>query len=136
MRRFLPRGFPRFPPQQAEPDEEQAAKSEPEVFYPSVRDVTEVRGILRLGLVPEGLPTEIVDLIIDTADYWPSVETKLPGPITVPKDGDRELVRTPPLCLEVSISVSFSYVQVFAVGFAFDSCVELFPAACFGSSSS
>lgn len=87
-----------------ETESEQEAESEPEIFYPSLRDAIEVRGILRLGLVPEGLPTEIVDLIIDTAEYWPSVEAKLSGPTIVRQDADQELLRTPPLCLEVRIS--------------------------------
>ncbi|KAJ9242569.1 hypothetical protein DTO280E4_3776 [Paecilomyces variotii] len=128
MPRLPPRGVHRFPTQQPEPPEkqeaeseseseqetesdleteseqgtesEQEAESEPEIFYPSLRDAIEVRGILRLGLVPEGLPTEIVDLIIDTAEYWPSVEAKLSGPTIVRQDADRELLRTPPLCLE------------------------------------
>lgn len=130
MPRLPPRGVHRFPTQQPEPPEkqeaeseseleseqetesEQEAESEPEIFYPSLRDVIEVRGILRLGLVPEGLPTEIVDLIIDTAEYWPSVEAKLSGPTIVRQDADRELLRTPPLCLEVRISFLSSCSRV------------------------
>lgn len=124
MPRLPPRGVHRFPTQQPEPPEkqeaeseselesEQEAESESEIFYPSLRDVIEVRGILRLGLVPEGLPTEIVDLIVDTAEYWPSVEAKLSGPTIVRQDADQELLRTPPLCLEVRISFLSSCSRV------------------------
>lgn len=66
-------------------------------FYPSVDDVQQVRKLLqRLG---PGLPTEVVDLIVDEAEYWPSVETSLRDtPLVVGKDNDRECLRTPPLC--------------------------------------
>lgn len=114
MHRFLGnRRLPlRFPDRQPQaPEEEQQPEPEDEVFYPSVRDVREVRAILRRGIFREGLPTEIVDLIIDTAEYWPSVETKMTEKTVVTKDNDRELLRTPGLCLEVSI---FYYPRFFS----------------------
>lgn len=89
MRRFSPHD-----------DTEPAPDPEPEQFYPSLRDVFQVRAILRRGIVPGGLPVEIVDLIVDAAEYWPSVEAKIGEKIIIRQDGDRECLRTPPLCYE------------------------------------
>ncbi|KAL1986914.1 hypothetical protein VTN96DRAFT_5331 [Rasamsonia emersonii] len=77
-------------------------------FYPSVDDVQQVRKLLqRLG---PGLPTEVVDLIVDEAEYWPSVETSLrDAPLFIGKDNDRECLRTPPLCYDVDGQNDGSY---------------------------
>jgi hypothetical protein len=67
-----------------------------------------VRNILiRLGPPQIGLPVEVVDVIIDEAEYWPSVETHMENlPIVIRQDGDRECLRTPPLCYDVRGQVS------------------------------
>ncbi|KAL1998153.1 hypothetical protein VTN02DRAFT_6766 [Thermoascus thermophilus] len=96
MRRMLPI-MRRFSPRD---DPEPAPDPEPEQFYPSLRDVFQVRAILRRGIVPGGLPVEIVDLIVDAAEYWPSVEARIREKIVIRQDGDRECLRTPPLCYE------------------------------------
>ncbi|KAL2004960.1 hypothetical protein VTN00DRAFT_2810 [Thermoascus crustaceus] len=96
MRRMLPT-LRRFSPHD---NTEPAPDPEPEQFYPSLRDVFQVRAILRRGIVPEGLPVEIVDLIVDAAEYWPSVEARISEKIIIRQDGDRECLRTPPLCYE------------------------------------
>lgn len=69
-------------------------------FYPSLFEVLKVRYLLQWK-VTEPIPPEIVDLIIDAAEYWPSRETSLGGEGTVIRtDMDRELLRTGPLCTE------------------------------------
>lgn len=74
--------------------------NEPQEFYPSLFDVLKVRYLLQCKLT-EAIPPEIVDLIIDAAEYWPSSETSLGGDGTVIRtDMDRELLRTAPLCTQ------------------------------------
>lgn len=79
-------------------------------FYPSLEDVSQVREILcRLWSTSSSsatskrqsvmLPDEVVDIILDEAEYWPSVVTKLnTTPFVIAADGDRECLKTPPLC--------------------------------------
>ncbi|KAL1967120.1 hypothetical protein VTN77DRAFT_3411 [Rasamsonia byssochlamydoides] len=76
---------------------------ESNTFYPSVDDVLRVRNLLQwLGPPNTGLPAEVVDMIVDEAEYWPSVETSIQNtPIAIRQDGDRECLRTPPLCYDV-----------------------------------
>jgi hypothetical protein len=70
-------------------------------FYPSMEDVLDVRDLLR-RMRPSAhgtVPDEIVDMIIDEAEYWPSVVTSLnTTPFMIGADGDKECLRTPPLC--------------------------------------
>ncbi|KAN0086877.1 hypothetical protein V8E54_000565 [Elaphomyces granulatus] len=42
-----------------------------------------------------GLPIELVDMIIDEAEYWPSILTEMPRPISVVQDGDSQCLLTP-----------------------------------------
>lgn len=45
------------------------------------------------------LPDEVVDIILDEAEYWPSVVTELnTTPFVIAADGDTECLKTPPLC--------------------------------------
>jgi hypothetical protein len=76
-------------------------------FYPSMEEVLQVRDILRrVGPRDIGLPDEVVDMIVDDAEYWPSVETKLENtPFLIGQDGDRECLRTAPLCYDVEEQV-------------------------------
>ncbi|OJJ46273.1 hypothetical protein ASPZODRAFT_16874 [Penicilliopsis zonata CBS 506.65] len=73
-----------------------------EIYYPSVVDVLKVRHMLRWKIGPGGFPVEIVDMIIDAAEYWPSVEKRMKKPVIIPQDLDRELVRSVPLCYDES----------------------------------
>lgn len=78
--------------------------SEPEPFYPNILDVLRVRHLLRWKVIPHGLPTEIVDLIIDAAEYWPSTVTSMEKETVIRQDRDQELVRTLPLCFDEKVS--------------------------------
>lgn len=83
-------------------------------FYPSLEDVSEVREILcRLWSTSSSsatskrrsvtLPDEVVDIILDEAEYWPSVVTRLnTTPFVIAADGDRECLKTPPLCYSLT----------------------------------
>ncbi|KAF7594242.1 hypothetical protein BBP40_009794 [Aspergillus hancockii] len=71
---------------------------ESEIFYPGIYDVLKVRYLLQWKIVSEGLPVEIVDLIVDAAEYWPSTEVKLENQRVIRQDKDQVLVRTTPLC--------------------------------------
>lgn len=91
-----------------------------ETFYPSLCDVLCVRNILehlrfggasqREGKGNDGpkdaaaarLPAELIDMIIDQAEYWPSIETSIDEPIVINQDEDAELLRTRGLCYAVS----------------------------------
>lgn len=59
---------------------------------------------------------EIVDMVIDAAEYWPSMEVSMKKPVTrtdkgeelaqkivVQQDQDRELVRSLPLCFDEEV---------------------------------
>ncbi|KAH8433655.1 uncharacterized protein LDX57_011289 [Aspergillus melleus] len=87
---------PEDPPSDAEPHTTEPETEEP--YYPDLYDVLKTRHILRWKIVPEGLPLEIVDLIVDAAEYWASVESKMQGQRIIRQDGDQVLVRTSPLC--------------------------------------
>lgn len=81
----------------------------PTTFYPSVADVLKVRFTLRWKIVAEGLPQEIVDMIIDAAEYWASAEVKMEGSTRVIRqDGDQVLVRTVPLCYDPEVGLYLS----------------------------
>ena len=76
-----------------------------EPFFPSIDQVLKTRYILRHKVYSgNGLPEEIVDLIIDEAEYWPSVETRMQMQATIGKDNDRSLVRSVPLCYDDEVS--------------------------------
>lgn len=106
--------LPTFSRQNAEPEtsskpsgssldthDESRQGHENQEFYPSIEDVLEVRNLLRrMGpSAQRSVPDEIVDMIIDEAEYWPSVVTSLnTTPFVIGADGDKECLRTPPLC--------------------------------------
>ncbi|KAE8351224.1 hypothetical protein BDV28DRAFT_158937 [Aspergillus coremiiformis] len=69
-------------------------------FYPGIYDVLKVRYLLRWKIIREGLPVEIVDLIVDEAEYWPSIEAALNEKRIIHQDGDQVLARTAPLCYD------------------------------------
>ncbi|EED16062.1 conserved hypothetical protein [Talaromyces stipitatus ATCC 10500] len=81
-------------------------------FYPSLEDVSEVRNILRRLWSSSSksssrrnvmLPDEVIDIILDEAEYWPSMVTKLDTtPFVISADGDRECLKTPPLCYSLA----------------------------------
>lgn len=82
-------------------DEPPAPPIGPEPFHPSLDYVLKTRYILQYKVIHgKGLPLEIVDLIIDEAEYWPSVEVKMDKRAVIRQDADRSLVRTLPLCYD------------------------------------
>lgn len=85
----------------AENAENTPPNDEPAPFYPSLFDVLKVRYLLQWKIFKEPMPPEIVDLIVDAAEYWASREERVDGKQMVRSDGDREVLRTGPLCFEV-----------------------------------
>lgn len=82
-----------------------------QTFYPSLDQVLETRNLLHEKL---SIPVELVNLIIDHAEYWPSVETEYVPPesngITIiGMDEDRSLLRTVPLCYDEEVCVRSTY---------------------------
>ncbi|KAF7161751.1 hypothetical protein CNMCM6106_008904 [Aspergillus hiratsukae] len=96
---------PRRPPFN-DPDDANPSSSEPaqdtasDIFYPGLFDVFKVRYILRWKIISEGLPVEIVDMIMEAAEYWPSIEARMDTRTIIRQDHDRELLRTAPLCYD------------------------------------
>ncbi|EPS25986.1 hypothetical protein PDE_00922 [Penicillium oxalicum 114-2] len=81
---------------------DESSKSENQEFKPNTWDVLQVRALLQWRL---GLPVEIIDQIVDTAEYWPSttVQMKVPEGRSyrhISKDRDQVLVKTVPLCFD------------------------------------
>jgi hypothetical protein len=77
-------------------------------YYPSISDVCKTRAILHQMAKSRnendngiGLSTELVDMIIDEAEYWPSVLTKMPKPVSVQNGTDKQCLLTPPLCYDL-----------------------------------
>ncbi|KAE8372364.1 hypothetical protein BDV26DRAFT_102306 [Aspergillus bertholletiae] len=79
---------------------ENDGSTDSEIFYPELYDALKVRYLLRWKIIPEGLPVEIVDMIVDAAEYWPSIEATLGEKRIIRQDGDQVLVRTAPLCYD------------------------------------
>ncbi|KAJ5120550.1 uncharacterized protein N7515_009938 [Penicillium bovifimosum] len=67
-----------------------------QVFNPSLSDVLKVRYLLQ----SERMPEELIDMIIDDAEYWPSIEHTLREPRVIQKDRDQVLLKTVPLCYD------------------------------------
>ena len=84
--------------------------NEPDAYYPGLFDVFKTRYLLQWKVVADGLPAEIVDLILDEAEYWASTETKMQRQTVIVSDHDRELLRTGPLCYEKVCFACFSTV--------------------------
>ncbi|KAL4784243.1 hypothetical protein BJX76DRAFT_327752 [Aspergillus varians] len=95
-RRFPPRPESNQSPDGEEPDDKQVEDK----FYPSLYDVLKVRHILLRKAKPEGLPAEVVDMIVDAAEYWPSTEFTLEEKIRVQKDVDQAVLCTSPFCYD------------------------------------
>ncbi|OJJ31851.1 hypothetical protein ASPWEDRAFT_116823 [Aspergillus wentii DTO 134E9] len=72
--------------------------AEPESFCPSLWDVLKTRHVLQWKVVPGGMPAEIVDLIVDAAEYWPSSVVTMQGSTIIRNDRDRVILKTDPLC--------------------------------------
>ncbi|KAL3475355.1 hypothetical protein BJX99DRAFT_229755 [Aspergillus californicus] len=95
--RPIGRPFPRRRPQG--PDNQNSDGQEvEEEFYPSYEDVLKVRFLLLEKIKLDGLPLEVVDMIVDAAEYWPSNEVALDDKRTIRKDVDRAVLCTSPLC--------------------------------------
>jgi hypothetical protein len=113
MRRFR---SPRQPPFN-DSDDTNSSSREPaqdtasDIFYPGVFDVFKVRHILRWKVISEGLPMEIVDMIMETAEYWPSIEARMDARTIIRQDHDRELLRTAPLCYDEAVCCRPSIIK-------------------------
>ncbi|KAJ6013982.1 hypothetical protein N7540_008573 [Penicillium herquei] len=87
------------------PDESSSGEPENdpqnEVFFPGVWDVLKVRYLLQWKL-KEGFPPELVDEIIDEAEYWPSTVNHMEGkmPKWIRQDHDQVILKTVPLCYD------------------------------------
>jgi hypothetical protein len=86
-------------PSSSEPAEDTAS----DIFYPGLFDVFKVRYVLRWKIISEGLPVEIVDMIMEAAEYWPSIEARMDTRTIIRQDHDRELLRTVPLCYDEQV---------------------------------
>lgn len=81
------------------------SNSSPVTFNPKLMDVLKVRFMLQWKL-PTGLPEELVDIIIDAAEYWPSTEHIIDEHRTIHKDRDQVLLKTVPLCYDRNARLS------------------------------
>ena len=77
----------------------------PQVFNPTLVDVLNVRHWLQWK-VPHGLPEELIDMIVDAAEYWPSVEQKMQDQRIIHKDCDQVLLKTVPFCYDRNVCIS------------------------------
>lgn len=78
----------------------------PAIFSPSMMEVLKVRYLLQWKLTT-GLPEELIDLIIDAADYWPSTEYTMKEKRIIHKDHDQVLLKTVPLCYDRQVCLLF-----------------------------
>lgn len=79
-------------------------------YFPSIWDVLKVRYLLQWKL-SEGFPAELVDEIIDAAEYWPSTEHHMVEENerrTILTDQDQVLLKTVPLCYSRKVDYSSS----------------------------
>ncbi|KAJ5902383.1 hypothetical protein N7495_002911 [Penicillium taxi] len=99
----LSRLFPRSP-RDSIPDDASDKSFQATEFFPSVFDVLKVRFLLQWKL-KEGLPVELIDAIIDEAEYWPSTECHMEDETrrVIHKDRDQVLMKTVPLCFDRAI---------------------------------
>lgn len=94
------------PPSAADADAEAStrqsgSKSEDGLFYPNLWDVLKVRYLLQRRVSKEGLPVELVDTIVDAAEYWPSTWRRMEGgKRVIVSDRDQVLLKTVPLCYD------------------------------------
>lgn len=77
------------------------AETEDHTFYPSLWDVLKVRYLLQWKAFKASLPAELVDAIVDAAEYWPSTEREMEGgKRIISTDRDQVLLKTVPLCYD------------------------------------
>ncbi|KAJ6120299.1 hypothetical protein N7523_004579 [Penicillium sp. IBT 18751x] len=76
------------------------ALSDAGAFYPSLWDVLQTRYMLQWKAFQQSLPAELVDAIIDAAEYWPSTERRMEGVRRIANDRDQVLLKTVPLCYD------------------------------------
>ena len=81
--------------------------SDAATFYPSLWDVLKTRYILQWKAFQQSLPAELVDAIIDAAEYWPSTERRMEGIRRIANDRDQVLLKTVPLCYDRKVCSSF-----------------------------
>ncbi|PYH46656.1 uncharacterized protein BP01DRAFT_390892 [Aspergillus saccharolyticus JOP 1030-1] len=82
-------------------------KSNDDAYYPSCYDVLKVRYLLQhiwkwKRNSEELFPVELVDMIVDAAEYWATSESGLEGETIIRKDQDQALLTTVPLCYDVN----------------------------------
>lgn len=68
----------------------------PSSYSPTIKDVFCVKATLRVKL-----PLEIIDAIIDFAEYWPHVTSRMKERMVISGSSSKEdidCLRTPPLC--------------------------------------
>lgn len=77
------------------------SKPDPEegMFFPTLWDVLKVRYILQWKL-KKIVPPELVDAIVDAAEYWPSTIHAMEGDRVIRCDRDQVLFKTVPLCFD------------------------------------
>ncbi|KAJ5286844.1 hypothetical protein N7478_002530 [Penicillium angulare] len=93
---FATRGPPRKSPSPS------PSPLETNEFFPSLLDVLKVRYTLQWKL-REGFPVELIDEIIDDAEYWPSTEHHMEEGdqhTVIGTDRDQVLLKTVPLCYD------------------------------------
>ncbi|KAJ5127453.1 hypothetical protein N7448_008232 [Penicillium atrosanguineum] len=76
------------------------ALSDAETFYPSLWEVLKTRHILQWKAFQQSLPAELVDAIIDAAEYWASTERRMEDVRRITSDRDQVLLKTVPLCYD------------------------------------
>lgn len=99
------RPFIRREPQQPS-DDNPEEKPLDDGFSPLIDDVLKVRHIFLWKVKPEGLPAEVVDMIVDAAEYWPSTKVTLEKGRRINKDVDEAMLCTSPLCYDEKVSLS------------------------------
>jgi hypothetical protein len=84
-----------------QPQPSSLSKPDPDTenFFPTLWDVLKVRYILQWKL-KKLVPPELVDSIIDQAEYWPSMKHVMEGQRRIPWDRDQVLFKTVPLCFD------------------------------------
>ncbi|KAJ5491504.1 hypothetical protein N7539_003071 [Penicillium diatomitis] len=90
-----------------ETSDTEGSESEDQESRPDAWDVLQVRALLQWRL---GMPVEIIDQIIDTAEYWPSTTVKMTIPQDrshrhIRKDRDQVLLKTVPLCFDRKVGL-------------------------------
>ncbi|KAJ5975264.1 hypothetical protein N7481_008971 [Penicillium waksmanii] len=84
-----------------QPQSSSLSKPDPDTenFFPTLWDVLKVRYILQWKL-KKLVPPELVDAIIDQAEYWPSTKHVMEGQRRILWDRDQVLFKTVPLCFD------------------------------------